>query len=343
MTVAVVGTGSIGRRHLRNLVALGHEPIAVSEHSNTRSLAIDGHDIACVPSMRDAFDRGASMVFIGNPTSMHERSTRDAIAAGVDVYLEKPAATTGAACAGLAALAGAAGLIVAVGQQLRFHPILDRVRDVLAAERLGTLLTVEANFGEHLADYHPDEDYRISYAARRELGGGVLLTQIHLVDLLVWLVGPFASVSALGGHRSDLEVDVEDTVSFLARTVGDVPVQGHLDYLQRPKRSQVSITGSDGRLDLDLQASTVTFVAGRNDAVPEVEHIAVERNDLFVAAAADFLEAVATRRPPACGLDEATEVLDVVDSIKESMASAGRTVDVPRRPAVEHASGGERR
>lgn len=319
MKVAVVGTGSVGRRHLANLIALGHDVIGVSEHARHDAIEIDGQRVPCVPAVDAVLDAGVDAVVVANPTAQHVATAEKAIAAGVDLYLEKPAAMNATASAALAGQADEAGVVVAVGQQLRFHPLVEALGAMIDRQEVGTLLAVDANWGEHLADYHPGEDYRTGYAARRDLGGGVLLTQIHLPDLLWSLFGPLSVRSASGGQRSDLEIDVEDTVSFLATTAEELSVYGHLDYLQRPKRSTITVTGTGGRVVLDLQEHSLTTTMAASDAQPSVRLGPTDRNELFLTAMRDFLDARTERRQPRCSLAQATEVLGLVDAIRSSM------------------------
>ena len=86
--------------------------------------------------------------------------------------------------------------------------------------RLGRLLAARVHFGEYLPAWHPWEDYRQGYAARADLGGGVLLTQCHSLDYLPWLVGEVESVWGFVGKLSDLEVDVDDTAEIGLRFDG---------------------------------------------------------------------------------------------------------------------------
>ncbi|MEZ5140719.1 MAG: hypothetical protein R2711_18680 [Acidimicrobiales bacterium] len=182
---------------------------------------------------------------------------------------------------------------------------------------------VRADWVEHLADYHPDEDYRTGYAARRELGGGVLLTQIHLPDLLHHLVGPFRSVRAVGGQLTHLELDVDDSVTFLATAADDLAVTGHLDYVGRPKRSILELRGTAGWATADLVAGTLAVQRSDPLGPVDVQDHPIERNDLFVATMADFLDACAQRRAPRCSLDDAVAVLELTDAIRASMAGGG--------------------
>lgn len=321
MRIAVVGTGSIGRRHLATLLALGEtELLAVSEHGRRDELTVEGFDVRVVHRLDDALG-DAGLVVVATPTALHRGQVAAAIGAGCHVLVEKP---VGVSSEGLDAVADAAddrGLVAAAAHQFRFEPGLVRLREMVAAGALGTLLTVEAHQGEHLADYHPDEDYRVGYAARRDLGGGVLRTQIHHIDALDWVVGPLTRVYAAGGHRTDLEIDVEDTASYLFRTAGGVPVQGHLDYRQRPRRVTMAVVGSEGRVDWDHYAGRMVHTPFARGAEP-VEHTwPYDRDAMFRAQWQDVLAAVRTERAPRTPLREGIRAVRLVEAIERSMAT----------------------
>ncbi|MCU0269967.1 MAG: Gfo/Idh/MocA family oxidoreductase [Acidimicrobiales bacterium] len=335
VVIAVVGSGSVARRHLTNLLALGRRDLlVVSEQRTGSSLDLDGVEVPLTADLDDALERATEGVVVANVTSRHLDTAARAVQAGRHVYLEKPASVSAHGVDELDALARAQGVTVAVGQQLRFHPLVLALRDLVTGERLGPLLAVQAELGEHLADYHPDEDHRLGYAARRELGGGVLLTQIHQVNVLHWLLGAFDTVVASGGNTGRLGIDVEDTVDYLAVPRSDTPgsgtpggdaptpgpvVHGHLDYLQRPKVWTVTVLGTLARAHLDLHAGTLTVLSqtGTADTIP----VEQDRNALFVAALEDFFAALAEGRPPRCTLAEATTDLRLVDAIRRSMRS----------------------
>jgi predicted dehydrogenase len=326
--VAVVGTGSISRRHLGNLLQLGvREVVAVSEHSRRGQLCINGVDVPVVHRYGEVLGTAVDAVVIGNPTSLHLGYLWRAIEAGKDVLCEKPVATTTRGIAKVSAAASRRGLIVGVGHQFRFNEKLGGLRSRVMEGELGTMLNVEANLGEHIADYHPGEDYRTSYAARADLGGGILLTQIHLFDLLQWIFGPFARVFAVGGHRTDLELDVEDSVSFLLATSSGLPVLGHLDYLQRPKRFTLAATGTGGRLEWDYHANRLTYTAPALDAVTQHDEAPFDRNAMFIGLMRDFLDAVHERRQPRSTLDDALASLRIVDAVRRSCRE-GRAVTI---------------
>jgi predicted dehydrogenase len=328
MRIAVVGTGSIGRRHLGTLLARGEtELVAVSEHGRRASLTVDGVDVPVTHRLDDALG-DADLVVVATPTSMHRDQAAAAVAAGCHVLVEKP---VGAASAGLDAVADAAedrGLVAAAAHQFRFEPGLVALRDMVGAGDLGTILGVEAHQGEHLADYHPDEDYRAGYAARRELGGGVLRTQIHHIDALDWIFGPVARVYAAGGHRTDLEIDVEDTASYLFRTGDGTPVHGHVDYRQRPKRVSLAVVGSEGRADWDHYGGRLVHTPNATGAAPIERTWPYDRAAMFAAQWEDVLAAVRTGSAPRTPLRDGIRAVRLVEFIERSMAT-DEVVTVP--------------
>jgi predicted dehydrogenase len=317
-SIAVVGTGSIGRRHLAVLLELGcDDPVAVSEHRRLDHLDVDGRPIEIVHRLDEVIDR-VDAVVVASPTSLHLGHLRAAVEAGRHVLVEKPVAGDSAGLDEVVAAAEAQGLVAAAGHQFRYEPGLLAIRDLVCTGALGELLAVEAHQGEHLADYHPDEDYRTGYAARRDLGGGVLRTQIHHIDVLDWIFGPLERVYASGGHMTDLEIDVEDSASYLFRSSGGVPVYGHLDYRQRPRTITLSAVGTDGRVDWDHYAARLVHTPGGGD--PIVTSWPYDRQAMFRSQTGDFLDAVRGAGTVRTTLQEGVRAVRLVEAIERSCA-----------------------
>lgn len=328
MRIAVVGTGSIGRRHLGNLLRLGvSDLVAVSEHHRRKVVDIEGVQIPATDDYAQAL-QSADAVVIANPTSLHLRYLGQAIAAGRSVYLEKPASHSSAGLAELERDAASRSLIVSVGTQFRFNDALLQVKALIEGGEIGRLLTVVALSGEALADYHPDEDYRLGYAARAELGGGVLLTQIHQIDYLNWLFGGFDRAFAIGVSTPELEIDVETCVSYMLDGVRHLPVVGHLNYLQRPKTTGMEVIGSDGRITWSYETNTVT-VAKRGQLEEVIISAPFDRNAMFLAGIKDFLEAIHAGSTPRASLSDGIAALRIVEAIKASVVS-GQAEEIVR-------------
>jgi predicted dehydrogenase len=184
--------------------------------------------------------------------------------------------------------------------------------------------------GEYLPGWHPYEDYRAMYASRRDLGGGVLLTQIHEFDYLYGLFGLPRRVFAMGGHLSRLEIDVEDTASVLMECESEgrsLPVRLDLDYLQRPPFRGCTVIGDRGKAVVDFGALTFQrFDEEGRIAESEVLE-GFQRNDLFVSELTDFLDCVETRRNPCVPLTEGLQSLQMAIGARKSLES-GNVVEL---------------
>jgi predicted dehydrogenase len=338
LKILMIGLGGIGQRHTRNLRALlgdAAEIIAYRvrrlTHVVTPTMGADSkHNVEDVYKIRTFHDLDAALAekpdvaFICNPSSLHVPVTRACLMAGCDIFLEKPLSDSLEGTDELVELAQLHKRVVMVGYQLRFHPCVMRLTEIVRSGVLGNLLGVRATIGEYLPNWHPYEDYRIMYAARADLGGGVVLTQIHELDFLYSIFGTPSRVYAVGGHWSDLDVDVEDISSTLMEVSLEeriLPIQLHQDYLQSPANRQCEVIGDRGRVVMDLIAQTVTTYA-RNVATSDVFKVDnFDRNNLFLDQTRHFLDCVRTRSKPIVDLFDGIQSLRMALAIKDSMAS----------------------
>lgn len=337
MKILMIGLGGIGQRHVRNLRALLGDSVELIAwrargltHVVTPTLGADPdrnveetYKIRSFDSLEAALDQRPEVAFICNPTSLHVSATRACLESGADVFIEKPLAASLEGLDDLASLASSRGRIATVGFQLRFHPCVQRLQSVVASGELGSLLAVRSTIGEYLPNWHPYEDYRQMYASRAELGGGVVLTQIHELDLLYSIFGVPSRVYAVGGHWSDLDVDVEDTATSLLEVPWNgrlIPIQLHQDYLQSPPNRQTEVIGDRGRAVIDLHAQTLS-VYQRNVPQPDVYRVEnFERNNLFLDQTRHFLECVRTRTQPPVTIEDGIQSMRMGFAIKRSIA-----------------------
>lgn len=337
MRILIAGLGAIGQRHARNLRAVYGDELELMayrqrrlRHVVTESLQLDEsrdveHELGL--TVFDDFDRALSRrpdaVFVCTPSSQHVALAQRAADAGCHLFIEKPLSDGLEGVEVLRATTAARGVTALVGCQWRYHPCVRRLRDAIESGALGSLRRAEFDYAEYLPDWHPYEDYRSSYAARADLGGGVVLTQIHDYDLAWWLFGPVRKLRASGGHLSTLDIDVEDTVQ--ARLDSDaVSVCVRQTFAERPPRRTIAVTGEHGSVQVDLLAARLV---SDTPAVPSIEFAGYERNDMFIAEARHFADCVAGAARPFVPLEDAIAVLRVALAVKDAMRS-GRAVEL---------------
>ncbi len=320
MRALVAGLGSIGIRHLNNLYALGIEELSVFRSRNFPPPAeIKSKNVEVFQDYDRALSSKPDIVVIANPTSYHLPFAQKALDADCHVYLEKPVSHNLESTGRLLAVAEERKRVVMVGCQLRFLRTLEAVKEWLWDGFPGRILSVAVDMGEYLPDWHPWEDYRQSYSARADMGGGVILTLIHELDYVYWLFGPIRSVYAMGGQLTRLEIDSEDTALISLLTKQNVPVQLRMDYWRKPSVRKMNIVGEKGEIDWDYYSGEASL--SREGAVIKKASLPDnwERNDLFLSIMKNFLEAIKNNSIPRSPLTEGIEVLKTAMAAKESI------------------------
>lgn len=334
MTKALfLGLGSIGQRHLRNLVHLmpGIEILAINSKRpqfllSEKNKIIEGSlkekfKIKFYNTIELALKLEPSLIFICSPTAFHIEQLSKCKNNNAYIFIEKPIFhdhSKGKKL--LTSLNKNFKKKIFVGFQYRYHPAWEWVKTKLEKNIIGKLISMHFENGEYLPNYHPYEDYRFGYAARKDLGGGVLLTQIHEIDLILDLVSSVKSVFALGGHLSNLEVDVEDFVHILCNVKynkNNIPISLRLDYLTFPPRKNIFCIGDEGTINLNLLKGEcfLTNINGKK----EFKEFSTNRNTVFLKEMKEFLKFSNKKSSPKVGADEALKSLTIVEAAKLSI------------------------
>jgi predicted dehydrogenase len=280
----VVGLGSIGRRHARNWAWLELGRLAVCRERGLPLPEPLGVQVEEYSDLGTALEREQpDVVLVTNPTSRHIDTVCRALQAGAHVFVEKPLGDRLLDVRDLLELARTRKRVLMVAYNLRFHPGLRRLKALVDAQAIGRIVSARADVGEYLPDWHPWEDYRGGYAARRDLGGGAVLTSSHELDAMCWLLGPPRRLTAIAAHASSLQLDVEDvaeiTLEFESGAIGSV----HLDYVQRPPRRTYELVGEGGVLRWDYHTNRLEwYQSGMRQWRVEEGDSRYERNQMYV-------------------------------------------------------------
>jgi predicted dehydrogenase len=330
LKILIAGLGSIGRRHFRNLVALGEKDLVLFR---TRKATLPDDELAGYPVETDLAAALAKhrfdAVIVANPTALHMDVAVPAAEAGCALLLEKPIAEDLSRVDELRRAAEKNGNRILVGFQFRYHPTLNQARELIETGALGRIFSAHAHWGEYLPNWHPWEDYRASYAARDDLGGGVIRTLTHPLDYLRFLLGEVESLQALQGHISPLELTGVEDVAEIGLKFNSGAIGGlHVNYFQRPPVHRLEIVGAAGTLRWDNADGTLTHyqmpdafggIYSQPQAAIETVYrlpAGFERNDLFIAQTRHFLDVAAGNSAPICTLEDGVRALELAMTAK---------------------------
>jgi len=329
----IAGLGSVGRRHMRNLIVLGETDIVLLR---TRKATLPDDELAgysVESEINEAIkNHKPDAVIVSNPTALHLDIAIPAAQAGCAILLEKPISHSMKRVDELSSAVKQSGAKVLVAFQFRFHPSLIKAKELIANGEIGRIISANVHFGEYLPAWHPWEDYRISYAARADMGGGVVATQCHSLDYLPWLVGDkVESVFGYTAKLSDLEIDVEDTAKIALRFANGALGSLHLDFNQQPPEHHFTIVGTNGTIKWNLADGAVKMyrphpnpsplgrgTKGEGNWVEYPLPASWERNVMFLEQTKHFVDVVKGKANPFCTLEDGIQVMKIISAVHES-------------------------
>ena len=321
--VLVCGAGSIGKRHIRNLFATGlswSAVFAVDPRANRRREAME----LGVPEenvFRDSAEalraRSFDAAIVATPTALHMADAIGLAKAGSHLMIEKPLAVDLADFDQLSAALREGGVSAFVAYCYRFNDLARAFRRLIAEGTVGRILYARGEMATFLPDWHPHEDYREFYMARRELGGGTLLDQSHLIDLTRMLLGDIRGVFGVSCKKSELEIDTDDFGEFVLDLQRGIHASLHLSLFTRPARQSYQVTGDLGTLEWDILARRLVrrHPSGKEEVFEEgsdYNHMYVEEMDYFLKAVDSGGAAEEPR------LDDAWAAMRVIEAIRAS-------------------------
>lgn len=283
MKICMIGMGSIGSRHVRNL----------GEELNKRGYsyvidAVRSRNKPLEPLMRglisteyesiDQLEEDYDIIFITNPTSLHFSTIKKAVEKTRNMFIEKPVFDH---CNyKLHEIPWKKGGIYYVACPLRYSPVISYLKEALNGERVYSLRAISSSY---LPDWRPGTDYRTVYSAKKELGGGVSLDLIHEWDYITYLFGFPNQVFHIAGKYSDLEINSDDLSVYIGR-YPDKLAEVHLDYLGRETRRTLELYCRDYVITGDFIGLTIAYKGSVEKT------IRLEKEDIYKKEMAYFLD-----------------------------------------------------
>lgn len=337
MKVLFFGLGGIGQRHLRNLLKIEPNVCLGAVKKTSRTFEIDDklqvhHDVDVLKkyniekfsSFKDAKGFKPDFAIVTNPTSAHVKTALELVENNIPVFMEKPISDKYTGLKELINISKKKNVPVMIGYMMRFNPCAIKLKELIEKNRIGKIYSVVLIINSYLPSWHKYEKVNEFYAGNKSLGGGVVLTEIHELDLLNWYFGTPSSLWAVGGKLSSLDIDVEDTVSILLEQEykkQKFPVNINMCFVQKAPLRKLFIQGEKGRIEWDISSSIVTVEDKEKNKQDVFDHSDFQRNQMFIEELKHFIKCVKVNKEPKSSLSEVINghltALGIKDSLKK--------------------------
>jgi len=319
--ILVLGCGSIGKRHIRNLMSMDVGGITACDPDLSKLDYIKKEfSIEVFQDMEEALNsKTYDAAFVCTPSAYHVANALLLLDRGINCFIEKPLSHDIDGLDELIEKASDKRKVVLVGYTLRFSPILIKIKKMMDEGAIGDILSLKASAGYYLPYWRPYEDYRKGYGARKDMGGGIVLDASHEIDYIRYLAGEVEEVSAVCRKLSKLEIDTEDFAEITMRHRNGVYSQIHLDYLQSNYRRSCEIIGDKGMLIWDINERNIKkYSLNDKEYHTFYEGLNADINEMYKQEIIHFFKCIEGKEKPFIDIVEGRRIQEIIMKIKES-------------------------
>ncbi len=309
--IGIIGLGSIGSRHAKMLHDIGVTNIRALR-SKKGEIKEKSDQLKFVQEYTDEseFYHNLDGVIISNPTSLHVEKAAKSLERGIPTFIEKP---IGHDIASVNPLKKYKNNLI-VGYCFRFSGFVQAIRKFIDEDKLGKIFKVSFTRSFYLPKWHPYADYRKEYTARKELGGGVLRTLSHEIDLMLYFFGYPKSTIGFADKVSDLEIDTDDLAFFSCKMETGSRVNFELDFLSPDYIGRGIIIGEKGKLEYDMK--TLNFIPYNGESSCIYEFGSNEWDEMYINQMKDFLQFINIGKSQNCSFDDAIETMRIIEEVE---------------------------
>jgi predicted dehydrogenase len=318
MRFAVLGCGSIGRRHLRNLRALGQDDLSAFDPDPGALKSVEDElGIKSFGVLADVWNAAPDTVLVTASSSLHVELALNAARHKCHLFVEKPLSHSLDGVDELMSIATGSGLITMVGCNMRFHPGPALVKRLIEEGAAGEILGARVYTGSYLPEWRPWLDYRKSYSAAADMGGGALLDCIHEIDLALWYFGAARVRGAAIKQAESLGIAVEGMAEVLLQHETGVLSSVHLNFVQRDYHRGCFVIGEKGTIYWNFGSPVVELRTGQ-DAITRYElDPAWHTDQMYVDEMSEFIRCAESGKQTTCPLEHGKAALEIVLAAKE--------------------------
>lgn len=285
MKFLVMGSGSIGERHLNNIQRIIPEcSLNIYDPDPSRIKIIEDKYQNIQTVKEENIDSQIyDCVFICTPPNAHLSLAIRAAKTGSNIFIEKPLASKPNDIKDiekLQELIRNKNLLAFVGYNFRFNRSLKKIKTILESGKFGKVLHISTYFGQYLPDWRPNIDYTKNYTSRKDLGGGIIHDGSHEIDYLKWLFGVPLRIQSQIAFTNIIKADTEAIADILLSFKNNILGYVHLDFLRREYKRKCEIILENGIIEWHFPGSSINLF---NISTKSWESVHIEEgvNDMY--------------------------------------------------------------
>lgn len=314
----VIGYGSIGKRHINNLSNLAKNEIIVCTKRKNDGF-LKSKKCIIVDSIEMGLARRPNFAIISNVTDQHIEAAIKIANSGIDFLIEKPISVNNKETKTLLNIVKKKKNITLVGCNLRFHPCIKKIKEIIDSGKIGKIFSVIVENGSYLPKWHPYEDYTKSYIAKERLSGGIILSLIHEIDYLYWFFGDVKEIFSITEKLSDLKISSTDFSSMILKFNKNIIATINLNYFEKPAYRSCKIVGSHGTIYWNSNDNIVTVYDSKKEKWKKQMQIKkFDSNLMYLDELSYFLTHVAERKKTFNDVQNGIKVLKIGLAAKKS-------------------------
>ena len=306
MKILICGLGSIGKRHANNLLTLKKKNLIFFRERNFDLNDQNLKKKKSFKSLTKALNENPDVAFICNTTSKHINTAIKCAKKGCHLFIEKPLSNNLKKLRVLESIINKKKIKVMIGYNMRFHPLMIKIKKMLKNKELGSIYNLQTEWSEYLPDWHPWENYKYTYAAQKKMGGGCNLTLSHELDSMYWLFGKIKKVKNFKINKY-LRGDVDTSSDFLVEFNNNIIGYSHIDFLGKPHIRKMYISGTKKKVFFNYYKNQIKIVNRSGDI--KLIKVKFKKNDMYLDEIKYFLKCIKNNINPSPSIEESKYIL----------------------------------
>lgn len=322
MKILVIGCGSTGKRHIRNLIKLKVNKNFIHAIDKRKDRVEEVKKLG-VKNTYGNLDTALkyNKYFAGivcSPTSFHLKQCIKLAKNKINLFIEKPLSSNLNGINTLKNLIKKNKLTVLIAYVFRFEPSITLVKSMLKKKKIGDIIYFRGEFSEYLPDFHPYENYRNFYMAKKSDGGGSILDQSHIMDLAHFLLGSFKKVLAFNSKISSLDIKADDIAELIIHMKDNVIASIHTDIFGREHKKKFEIKGKNGNITWDFYKKEIKIFQSKTKKIKIIKNFRKDFNYNYIEEMKHFLRCCSNKSKTRATLQDGVDTMKLILASEKS-------------------------